>query len=221
MKRVDNIPFYWQPLFWFYGYSLGILLYLFCKYVNTTRTIQFAGSEMPKNKPVVYCIWHKDLVLYFSVFNSVKKQVWMNHPAWYMKPVHVLLHLTGVEHICLGSSGNSGKQALENVIRFLKNGYSTTVACDGPAGPALKMKPGVLLMSCEAQIPVVPLRFHSAKKFRWGGWDKKEMPFLFSTITVHVGEPVQVTEQNFNEAQKKVEAFLNNYEEGENVCEER
>jgi lysophospholipid acyltransferase (LPLAT)-like uncharacterized protein len=208
MKRVDNIPFYLQPLFLLFGYSLGVLLFLYTKLVYRTHSIKFTGAAIPQNQPVVYCIWHQDLVLYFSVFNNVKKQVWMNHPAWYMKPIHVLLYLTGVEKICLGSSGNSGKQALENVIGFLKQGYSTTVACDGPAGPPLMMKPGVLLMSRDAQIPVVPLRFSSAKSYRLGGWDKKVMPFLFSPITVYIGEPVQVTEQNFKEAQKRLEEFL-------------
>jgi len=61
----------------------------------------------------------------FAVFNKVNNQAWLNHPAWYMKPIHVLLHLTGVEHICLGSSGNNGMAALENVIGYLKQGYST------------------------------------------------------------------------------------------------
>lgn len=207
MQRVDNIPFYWQPLFWLYGYVLGAWLYVYCKFVYYTRPVKFVGAALPE-QPAVYCIWHKDLVLYFSVFHKVEKQAWMNHPAWYMKPVHVLLHLTGVQHICLGSSGNSGKQALENVIGFLRQGYSTTVACDGPAGPPLVMKPGVLLMSRDAGIPVVPLRFESAKSYRLGGWDKKVMPLLFSPITVYVGEPVQVTEQNFNEAQKQIAEFL-------------
>ena len=72
------------------------------------------------------------------------------------------------------------------------------------------MKPGVLLMSRDAQVPVVPLRFECPQNFRLGGWDKKVMPRLFSPIIVHVGEPVQVTEQNFEEAQNSITAFLNN-----------
>ena len=120
----------------------------------------------------------------------------MNHPAWYMKPVHVLLHLTGVEHICLGSSGNSGKQALENVIAYLKHGYSTAIASDGPAGPPYVLKPGALWMSRDAGIPVVPLRFSGSSGFYLGGWDKKFVPLLFSEITVAVGESIRVTENN-------------------------
>ena len=208
MKRVDNIPLYLKPLFLLYGYVLGVFFFLFSKFINHTCRINFIGGPLPNKQPVVYCIWHKDLLLYFGVFNRVQNQVWMNHPAWYMKPVHVLLRLTGVEHICLGSSGNSGKLALENVIAYLKQGYSTTVACDGPAGPPQQLKPGALWMSRDAGIPVVPLMFECKRSFRLGGWDRKVMPGLFTTINVHVGAPVQVTEQNFKATQETICNYL-------------
>ena len=198
MLRVDTLPWYIKPFFLLFGYSLGLFMYVFVKLVNRTCSIQFTGTPFSMGTPAIYCIWHQDLVLYFSVFNKVEKQVWMNHPAWYMKPVHVLLHLIGVEHICLGSSGNSGKQALENVIGYLKQGYSTTIASDGPAGPAHILKPGVLWMSRDGNVPVVPLRFSSSRGFRLGGWDRKFIPALFSEITVYVGEPILVNEANLN-----------------------
>ena len=198
MLRVDTLPWYIKPFFLLFGYSLGLFMYVFVKLVNLTCRIKFIGAPLPLGTPAIYCIWHQDLVLYFSVFNKVEKQVWMNHPAWYMKPVHVLLHLTGVEHICLGSSGNSGKQALENVIGYLKQGYSTTIASDGPAGPAHILKPGVLWMSRDGNVPVVPLRFSSSRGFRLGGWDRKFIPALFSEITVYVGEAILVHEANLN-----------------------
>ena len=165
---------------------------------------------MPTSETAVaYCIWHKDLALYFSVFNKVDKQAWLNHPAWYMKPIHVMLHLTGVEHICLGSSGNNGRAAFENVMGYLKQGYSTMVAVDGPAGPAYQLKPGILWMSRDAQIPVVPLRFTCRRGLRLGGWDKKFVPFLFSEITVTVGEGIHVNENNLDASSAAIERFLN------------
>src|SRR3954464_10880999 len=142
MLRVDNIPWHLKPFFLAYGYSIGMLMFLWARLIKATCTIKFAGAALPKDAAVVYCIWHHDLLPYFAVFSKGNKQVWMNHPAWYMKPVHVLLHLTGVEHICLGSSGNSGKEALANVTSYLKQGYSTTIASDGPAGPPQELKPG-------------------------------------------------------------------------------
>lgn len=210
MLRVDTVPWYLRPFFLLWGYLLGWLLYGWTLLVKLTCKIKFAGAPLPvPGTSAAYCIWHKDLALYFGVFNKVSKQAWLNHPAWYMKPIHVLLHLTGVEHICLGSSGNDGKAALENVTGYLRQGYSTLVASDGPAGPAQQLKPGVLWMSRDAQIPVIPLRFVCSRGFKLGGWDKKFVPGLFSKITVIAGPPVQVTEANIDASRKAIEQFLN------------
>lgn len=209
MLRVDNIPWYLQPFFLLFGYSFGVLFYLNSIFIRITCKIKFAGTPLPTDSPAVYCIWHHDLILYFGVFNKVEKQVWMNHPAWYMKPVHVLLYLTGVEHICLGSSGNSGKAALEKVIGYLKQGYSTTIASDGPAGPPQELKPGVLFMSRDAGVPVIPLRFSCSRSFRLGGWDRKLFPYPFSEIVVHVGKPVQVNDANLEVSSTTIVKQLN------------
>lgn len=208
MLRVDNVPWYLQPFFLIYGYSIGWWFYLFSKLKMFTCKIKFAGAPMPKGIPVVYCIWHEDLLSYFTVFNKVEKQIWMNHPAWYMKPVHVLLRLSGVEHICLGSSGNSGKEALAKVIGYLQQGYSTTIASDGPAGPAYELKPGVLFMSRDANVPVVPLRFECGRYSRLGNWDRKVVPAFFSTITVVVGEKTLVTDSNFENSAAAIKKHL-------------
>jgi lysophospholipid acyltransferase (LPLAT)-like uncharacterized protein len=210
MRRVDNIPWHLKPFFLVWGYISGWTLYAWALLIRLTCKITFEGEPLPaRQQSVVYCIWHRDLALYFGVFNKVSKQVWLNDPAWYMKPVHVLLHLTGVEHICLGSSGNNGKAALENVIGFLKQGYSTVVACDGPAGPPMQLKPGVLWMSRDAGIPIIPLRFSYSKATQLGGWDKKIVPLPFSKITVIVGAGIQVTDANFNISAFKITAILN------------
>lgn len=208
MYRVDTIPWYLKPFLLLFGYLLGFLVYVYTKLLYATCHVKFTGVPLIQHPTVVYCIWHESLVLYFVVFNKVEKQVWMNHPAWYMKPIHVLLHLTGVEHICLGSSGNSGRAALEKVIGFLKQGYATTIASDGPAGPAHELKPGVLFMSRDAQVPVIPLRFTCSRSWRLSGWDKKVMPGLFSEITVNAGEPVWVTETSLRKSEMAITKHL-------------
>ena len=208
MLRVDTVPWYIRPFFLLFGYSTGLLLYVYCRLLTLTCTIRYTGALMPVG-PAIYCIWHQDLVLYFGVFSQVQKQVWMNHPAWYMKPVHVLLHLTGVEHICLGSSGNSGKQALENVVSYLKQGYSTAIASDGPAGPPHVLKPGAMWMSRDTGIPIVALRFSGSRGFHLGGWDRKFVPFLFSEIIVSIGDGIYVNEENLQASESAVTKHLN------------
>ena len=56
----------------------------------------------------------------------------MQHPTWYMKPCHVLLGSMGVEKIILASTGHFGRKAADELVEYLKRGYSTVVMPDGP-----------------------------------------------------------------------------------------
>ena len=49
-----------------------------------------------------------------------KPYVWMNHPAWYMKGIHLYLRLMGVRALVMGSSGHGGRRALEGVVTWLQ-----------------------------------------------------------------------------------------------------
>lgn len=209
MTRVDSVPFLLRPFFLLYGWSFGVFLYLFSLFGHYTCRIRFEGTDLKAHPHYILCIWHDGLVAFFTVFVKMDDQIWMNHPAWYMKPIHVLLKLTGLKHLCLGSSGNSGKEALGNVISYLKQGYSTSVAADGPAGPNHVLKPGALLMSRDTGVPVIPLRFVCSRSFRLGGWDRKVVPLPFSEIIVKAGPPMIVTEENFDESLRIATEWLN------------
>ena len=201
--RVDNIPLLLKPFFLLYSYSLAFIFYSVLLFNNLTCKIEKHGIE--HNENAVYAIWHESLLLYFTVYLRYKKPyIWLNHPLWYMKPVHLILKFVGTEKIFLGSTGHGGKGALEKVIAHLKKGYNTLVACDGPAGPFKEMKYGVLEMSKQANIPVVAVKFSASKYFTMPGWDRKIAPYPFSTITVEYQKPVFVTEGNYEESAKIV-----------------
>lgn len=209
MRRVDNVPVLLRPLFYLYGWSFGLLLYAFSWLLHRTCRIEWRGTPLKGQPQYILSIWHEALVLFFAVFIDMSDQVWMNHPAWYMKPIHVLLRLTGVQHICLGSSGNSGKEALANVIGYLGKGYNTSLAVDGPAGPYHELKPGCLLMSRDTGVPVIALRFECSRYRRLSGWDRKIVPYPFSTITVTASEPWIVADENMQECHDRITAWLN------------
>ena len=151
-------------------------------------------------------MWHNNLVSYFIVYTKYKvPYVWLNHPAWFMKPIHILLKLIGTRKIALGSSGFSGKAALDEVVYFLKKGYNTLITPDGPAGPVKKLKNGVLDMSLASGIPIIPLKINTNKEFILKATcDKKRFPMLFSTIIVEFGNPVIVTNENYELSKKEI-----------------
>ena len=135
-------------------------------------------------------------------------QAWMQHPVWYMKPIHVLLRLMGVKKIILGSTGHSGRDAAELLADDLRKGYSTVLNPDGPHGPAFVLKKGILHLSLKSGVPVVALRFSSSSFHELKTWDRKKFACPFSTIEIKFGTPIHVTNDNFEYAHDLIEREL-------------
>ncbi len=132
----------------------------------------------------------------------------MQHPSWYMKSIHVLIRLMGVKRIILGSTGHSGREAADQLVEYLRKGYSTVLLPDGPHGPPLLLKGGILHVSLQSQVPIVPMQFRASRFFTSSTWDRKQWPIPFSTIRVQFGNPVQVTKDNFDEMHDEITKAL-------------
>lgn len=200
MIRVDTKNPLLAVLIGIYGWVLGLLFWIFCKIWSST--LQIKGAEERESlleSRYILVLWHEDLLLFFLSFPRLSNQIWMNHPAWFMKPIHVTLYLLGVRNLALGSSGNSGKEALATVVEGIKAGMNTVVAVDGPAGPPKQSKPGAILMAQQTGIPFRRLSYTYEKHYRLGGWDKKVIPTLFSKVCIQIGPPITVdSDTNIN-----------------------
>lgn len=208
--RVDNIPLLLRPFFYIYSYTLAIITYGMLRVTRILCHIEMRGEDLPApHKNAIYCIWHEALIPYFTVFTHYKRPyAWLNHPAWYMRPVHIILTFMNLKKLFLGSSGNDGRKAMEGVVEYLKKGYNTTVAVDGPAGPYKEMKYGALEMSRLSGVPVIPIQFIIKPHFRLSGWDKKLVPYPFGTIIMQYHPPIIVTDDNFEDAKEYVSACM-------------
>ncbi len=61
---------------------------------------------------------------------------------------------------------------------------------DGPRGPALVAKAGVLALASATGVPLVPLGLAAAPCWRFASWDRALFPRPFARIQVHYGEPL-------------------------------
>ena len=61
-------------------------------------------------------------------------------------------------------------------------------------------KKGVLHIALQSGIPVLPIRFQTARVIQLKTWDKKKWPLPFCTIRVQYLEPIPVTNDKFDEA---------------------
>jgi lysophospholipid acyltransferase (LPLAT)-like uncharacterized protein len=210
------VPIIIRPQFYLYGYGLGLLLFVLCLILRVTAKVKISGREkLRKDSNHIFCLWHSFVPLALIIATPLipavldgAPQVWMQHPLWYMKPIHVLLRLMGVKKIILGSTVHSGRDAAELLVGHLRQGCSTVLNPDGPYGPACVLKKGVLHLSLKSCVPVVALRFSSSRFRELKTWVRKKFVYPFSTIEMKIGKPVHVTNDNFEYAHDLIEREL-------------
>src|SRR5262249_5869115 len=151
---------------------------------------------------VGFCVGHRWVWPYWlTVVRSKPQLVIVNHPAAYMKPVHVWLRLMGVR-IVLGSSGDEGRRAIDRVAEFVKGGGSTVIFPDGPGGPPEVLKKGVLQLARKSGVPVAPTRVELSRFVLLPSWDRSRVPLPCSRTRLIYEAPVVVTEDNLEEARR-------------------
>ena len=114
---VHSVPWFWKPFYGIYGYVLGFLGFLYCLLIHLTCRIDFRGDlTFTQNNPCIIVFWHQWAFTYFSVFLKHRQHVWLNSPHWYMRPIHVMIFLSGVEKIIYGASGMRGQEASDELV---------------------------------------------------------------------------------------------------------
>ena len=190
-----------------YGYALGFLWFLSLLLLRLSIVVRVTGIQnISADSNYIFCYWHECGPLSFQgwtprlpAYLRHHPQAWMQHPAWYTKPVAVLVSLMGVDRLVLGSTGHDGRRAADKLVSLLQDGYSTLIAPDGPSGPARTLKKGVLHVALQSGVPIIPLRISASRCFRSSSWDRKMHPLPFTTINVAVGSPIVVTTNTFDE----------------------
>ena len=206
--RIDNVPLVLQVPFLVYGYVLGSLWWGFLLLMRLTIAVRVTGKQnLSASSNYIFCLWHESGPLSFQgwtprfpAYLRQRPHAWLQHPPWYTKPVAVLIGLLGVQRLVLGSTGHDGRQAADELVTYLKEGYSTLIAPDGPSGPARKLRKGVLHIALQSGVAIVPLHVSATRCFRSSSWDRKMQPLPFSTIHVAVGSPMVVTTSTFEES---------------------
>ena len=194
--RVDAVPLWLKPMFHAWAESVGGLIYVKFKALQHTMNFNLQGHLLHADRPVIFAIWHENLLPFFLILKQLnREQIWMNHPLWYMKPIHVLLGHLGIKELVLGSTGHRGQAAMDVLARRLRETASSSMmAVDGPAGPPYKLRKGCLYLGLQTGLPIVPVRFDISDAHRLAfTWDRKVWPKYGSTLTAELGSPIWVT----------------------------
>lgn len=209
--RVDNISIVLRPFWLVYSWVVGISVWIFLVILRATCKIRIQNQiDFYDRHDFIYSLWHRFWFLWaLSFVWSHHRHAWLQHPAAYMKPIHIGLKLMRVQ-VLLGSGDEEGHKAANDLVDLLRKGWSTVISPDGPHGPEGVLKRGVLHISLQSGIPILPVRFIAPRTFTLPSWDKKLLPLPLSEVKVVFGEPIAVNESNFEETAKLLAEGMTN-----------
>lgn len=135
--------------------------------------------------PCVVAFWHGEMLPIWYAFRALRPVALVSKSS-----DGALLDrlLTDWKYdVVRGSSSSGGKEALDELTE-LATTRIVLVTPDGPRGPARECKPGVVVASVRARVPLLAVRatISSSKIFR-RSWDRFQLPLPFAHITIHVG----------------------------------
>lgn len=180
-------------------FTLGLACWLIAAYARliwATGRWTIEGREHllrlhDEGRPTLAAFWHgRILVMPF---------------AWHKRsPFHMLIssHVDGrliagavsyfgIDWIA-GSSSEGGGAALRSMLRHLKAGDGVGITPDGPDGPAMRAKPGIVVAARLSRAAVLPVSYATRWRRILGSWDRFHLPLPFSRGVMIYGEPIEV-----------------------------
>ncbi|MCD6570382.1 MAG: lysophospholipid acyltransferase family protein [Deltaproteobacteria bacterium] len=116
-----------------------------------------------------------------------------------------------------GSSSRGGKEALQAMIDYMKEGGKRKfcgTAVDGPRGPARKLKKGMLVLAKETRALFIPMACSGTRVYTLSkAWDKTILPLPFSKMVIIFHPPFKVppdlSEEKMERLRQQSEDILN------------
>jgi lysophospholipid acyltransferase (LPLAT)-like uncharacterized protein len=93
-----------------------------------------------------------------------------------------------------GSTTRGGRKAMRQLVRDMAAGNPAGFTVDGPRGPARVAQPGAVWLAKLTGNPVLPFHLEASAAWTVKSWDRTQIPKPFSTVTVVVGEPLEVAQ---------------------------
>ena len=91
-----------------------------------------------------------------------------------------------------GSTSRGGRRALLQLTREMAAGRPAGFTLDGPRGPARVAQPGAVWLAKATGNPLLPFHLEASRHWTLGSWDRTQIPQPYSTVSIAMGEPIDV-----------------------------
>jgi len=172
------------------------VIHLYIRLVYATNRWTVEGGEVPRRLSAqgasfILAFWHGRLLMI--------PMAWQR-----LAPMHMLISAHrdgriiadavtyfGVNSIA-GSSRRGGTAALRLMLKRLAAGECVGITPDGPRGPAMQAKNGIINVARLAGVPIVPIVFATSRRRVLASWDRFHLALPFGRGAFLWGEPILI-----------------------------
>jgi lysophospholipid acyltransferase (LPLAT)-like uncharacterized protein len=202
-----------------YDQVTGSALALLSRIYAYTCRKQFSGIEnlhqaLDSGRPLILTAWHGKAFMVISCLLSIIDPSTFNvlmPNDWRGGTLSVLTTKLGAKPYPMDLFDDPtlgmGRQMVK-VVRHVMSGEHTIIAPDGPDGPAYVPKPGITYLARKARALIVPFGGFCRNAYHLNRWDHYTLPFPFSRISIHVGEPFEIASDE-NDLSRMDEHLIN------------
>lgn len=168
---------------------------------RTCRVRAIQGGEVidalrERDTPAIIVYWHQMHVFgAWYLFGQVARGLrlgFLTSPSVSGEVPAAIIRRAGAEAVRGSSTRASGDALREMHAVVARDRRSLVITADGPKGPLHECKPGAVLLSKVARVPVVPLAWAARRAIYWRSWDRFIVPLPFTDVVIAVGEPYEV-----------------------------
>lgn len=176
--------------------------------------IEDPNGYMEMKDNFIVTIWHNRLLFLPAVFPKkarvrTKAVISASRDGQYVTDI---IRQFGLEAV-RGSSSRKGANAQRGALKAIKENWHVVFTPDGPRGPKYYMHPGPVHLASATGRRIAPVSVNASRYWELKSWDNFQIPKLFSTLTVLIGEALEVpseisTKEELEEWRRKTENKL-------------
>lgn len=161
----------------------------------TTRWEWIADPEssalLHGDRPIIGAFWHNRLMLINAAWPKPK-------PVAMVMSTHGDSRILGIAvadtitRPIWGSSRRNPTAALKGMLRALDDGLSVAITPDGPRGPRMRCRPGLVEAARQSGAPILPAAWSVRRRTVLRSWDRFIVAWPFGRGVIVLGPPIRV-----------------------------
>ncbi len=163
-------------------------------------------------RPFIGAFWHGRMLLIAAAWRALLRELAVTTPLqpYVVSSDHqdgrLMARATarlGIETV-FGSTKAGRVSLLRAARRVIERGQIPVFTPDGPRGPRMRAKPGVVRLAMQTGVPIVPITFAASNQRLLASWDRFALALPFARGVLAFGAPLELGPDGDPEAGRRL-----------------